>query len=89
MDVLNLLESFGIPLTIALALGYSLSWLIKWLLISFNKTITTEFNELKDIVVKLIDANTLLRDKVRETRSDISTLIEFLKNGRSKKKDHH
>lgn len=78
MEVLELIEKFGLPLVACGVLLWGFNRVFSYVMNDLVK----EIDHLKDIIIKLIDSNTQLKNKVMDTRSDISTVIEFLKNGK-------
>jgi hypothetical protein len=86
MDVLQVIETLGVPIAVSLGLGYALMYLIKFL----TKDIKSDIKNLYDITVKLIDASRQSRDDARKTLTATKTMKEiFIKifNGINKRKD--
>ena len=53
MDILQVIETLGVPIAVSVGLGYALMYLIKFL----TKDIKADIKNLYDITVKLIDSS--------------------------------
>ena len=53
MDIIGIIETIGIPVSVALGLGYALMYLIKFL----TRDVQEDIKNLHDITIKLIDSN--------------------------------
>ena len=53
MDIIGIIETLGIPVAVAIGLGYALMYLIKFI----TKDVKADIKNLYDITVKLIDSN--------------------------------
>ena len=82
MDVIGIIETLGIPVAVAIGLGYALMYLIRFL----TRDVTANLKNLYDIVVKLIDSNRESKDEVKKTMTGINVIkdimIKLFKNGR-------
>jgi len=70
MDVIGIIETLGIPVAVALGLGYALMYLIKFI----TKDVTADMKNLYDITVKLIDSNRQAKDEVKKTMTAVQTI---------------
>ena len=66
MDIIGVIETLGVPVAVALGLGYALMYLIKFL----TKDVQGDIKDLHDITVKLIDSN---RESKDETKKNINS----------------
>ena len=74
MDVIGIIETLGIPVAVALGLGYALMYLIRFL----TKDVTANLKNLYDIVVKLIDSNREAKDEVKKTMTGINVIKDIM-----------
>ena len=74
MDVFGIIETLGIPVAVALGLGYALMYLIKFI----TKDVTTDIKNLYNITVKLIDSNREAKDEVKKTMPAISVIKDII-----------
>tara|TARA_Y100001938_G_C8000718_1_gene384540 strand:+ start:733 stop:990 length:258 start_codon:yes stop_codon:yes gene_type:complete len=84
MDILQVIETLGIPVAVSVGLGYALMYLIKFL----TKDVQSDIKDLHDITVKLIDKSNQARDDSKKTMTAVNTIKDiFLKitNGFGKK----
>ena len=84
MDIIGIIETIGIPVSVALGLGYALMYLIKFL----TKDVKTDIKNLYDITVKLIDSNRQSKDETKKTMTAVNTIkdiiIKLFKQGEKK-----
>ena len=82
MDIIGIIETVGIPVAVAIGLGYALMYLIKFI----TKDVTADIKNLYNIVVKLIDSNREAKDESKKTLTAVNTIkdmfIKLFKNGR-------
>ena len=85
MDILQVIETLGIPIAVSVGLGYALMYLIKFL----TKDIKADIKNLYDITVKLIDSSRQSRDETKKTMTAMNTIKDIvikLFNGFGRKK---
>ena len=85
MDILQVIETLGIPIAVSVWLGYALMYLIKFL----TKDIKADIKNLYDITVKLIDSSRQSRDETKKTMTAMNTIKDIvikLFNGFGRKK---
>ena len=84
MDIIGIIETVGIPVAVAIGLGYALMYLIKFI----TKDVTANIKNLYDIVVKLIDSNRESKDEVKKTMTAVGVIkdiiIKLFKKGEHK-----
>jgi|TARA_Y100001963_G_scaffold132370_1_gene190784 hypothetical protein len=86
MDILQVIETLGVPIAVSVGLGYALMYLIKFI----TKDIKADIKNLYEITVKLIDSNRQAKDETKKTMTAVNTIKDlFLKlfNGIGKRKD--
>ena len=84
MDIVGIIETIGIPVSVALGLCYALMYLIKFL----TRDVQEDIKSLHDITVKLIDSNREAKDEVKKTMTAVSVIkdiiIKLFKQGENK-----
>ena len=86
MDILQIIETLGVPIAVSVGLGYALMYLIKFL----TRDIKSDIKNLYDITVKLIDSNRQSKDETKKTMTAVNTIKDiFIKifNGFGSRKD--
>ena len=86
MDILQVIETLGVPIAVSVRLGYALMYLIKFI----TKDIKSDIRNLYEITVKLIDSNKDTRDDAKKTMTSVNTIKDlFIKifNGFFSRKD--
>ena len=82
MDIVGIIETIGIPVSVALGLGYALMYLIKFL----TRDVQEDIKDLHDITVKLIDSNREAKDEVKKTMTGVNVIkdiiIKLFRNGK-------
>jgi hypothetical protein len=74
MDVLQIIETLGVPIAVSVGLGYALMYLIRFL----TKDIKSDIKNLYDITVKLIDSNREAKDEVKKTMTAVNTIKDMV-----------
>ena len=81
MDIIGIIETVGIPVAVALGLGYALMYLIKFI----TRDVKADIKNLYDITVKLIDSNRQSKDETKKTMTAVNTckdiVIQLFKQG--------
>ena len=81
MDIIGIIETLGIPVAVAIGLGYALMFLIKFV----TKDVKSDIKNLYDITVKLIDSNRQAKDETKKTMTAVNTIkdvvIKLFKKG--------
>ena len=83
MDVIGIIETLGIPVAVAIGLGYALMYLIKFI----TKDVTADIKNLYNITVKLIDSNREAKDEVKKTMTAVSVIKDIIIKLFKKEKD--
>ena len=74
MDIIGIIETIGIPVSVALGLGYALMYLIKFL----TKDVKSDIKNLYDITVKLIDSNRQSKDETKKTMTAVNVIKDIV-----------
>ena len=84
MDIIGIIETLGIPVAVAIGLGYALMYLIKFI----TKDVKADIKNLYEITVKLIDSNRQAKDETKKTMTAVNVIkdivIKLFKKGESK-----
>ena len=74
MDVVAIIETLGIPIAVAIGLGYALMYLIKFL----TKDVKSDIKNLYEITVKLIDSNRKSKDETKKTMTAVNVIKDIV-----------
>jgi hypothetical protein len=74
VDIFNVIETLGIPVAVALGLGYALMYLIRFV----TKDVSGDLKRLYDIIVKLIDSNREAKDETKKTMTAVNTIKDVV-----------
>ena len=74
MDIIGIIETVGIPVAVALGLGYAVMYLIKFL----TKDVKDDIKNLYDIPVKLIDSNRKSKDETKKTMTAVNVIKDIV-----------
>ena len=84
MDIVGIIETIGIPVSVALGLGYALMYLIRFL----TRDVQEDIKNLHDITIKLIDSNRESKDETKKTMTAVNVIkdiiIKLFKQGENK-----
>ena len=84
MDIFAIIETLGIPVAVAIGLGYALMYLIKFI----TKDVKSDIKNLYEITVKLIDSNRQSKDETKKTMTAVNVIkdivIKLFKQGENK-----
>ena len=87
MDWIQIVQDLGIPVTLAGAMFWGCVYLIKYITKTHSETFITRIDELRGILIKLIDQQKLMQMNLVSLESNIKTLVEFLIEERDKEKE--
>ena len=74
MDIFAIIETLGIPVAVAIGLGYALMYLIKFL----TRDIKADIKNLYEITVKLIDSNRKSKDETKKTMTAVNVIKDIV-----------
>ena len=74
MDIISIIETVGIPVAVALGLGYALMYLIKFI----TRDVKADIKNLYDITVKLIDSNRQSKDETKKTMTAVNVIKDII-----------
>ena len=78
MDWLQLLEQYGIPIVVAIAVGFFIWKQNKYIQDDLSKDIHQKFNRLEGILVKLIDQQKKMQIEQKGLDRSYKTLVEII-----------
>ena len=78
MDLLSILDSYGIPLAVAVAFGYFIWKQNSFIQHTLMEELEESFNRLEGIVVKLIDAQKTSLMEQKEIKASYHAIVEIL-----------
>jgi hypothetical protein len=73
-----MISDLGVPVAFSIALFYSVTFLIKWITGSLEALILSRFDEVRLIVIKLIDKQKEMEIKLSEWSSNTETLVKYI-----------
>ena len=76
MDIVQLIETLGIPVAVACVLGYGCLYLMKFITGRLMDRLDEQFKELKDITVTLINVQKEFTNKLIETNTETNTYLK-------------
>tara|TARA_Y100000310_G_scaffold340766_1_gene437682 strand:+ start:2325 stop:2606 length:282 start_codon:yes stop_codon:yes gene_type:complete len=71
MDIINIIETLGIPVAVALVLGYGCIYLMKFITGKLLERLDEQFKRLENIMIKLIDSNNKERQSTLKHSTEI------------------
>ena len=74
MDIFAIIETLGIPVAVAIGLGYALMYLIKFI----TKEVKADIKNLYEITVKLIDSNRQSKDETKKTMTAVNVIKDII-----------
>ena len=74
MDIIGIIETVGIPVAVAIGLGYALMYLIKFI----TKDVKADIKNLYEITVKLIDSNRQAKDETKKTMTAVNVIKDII-----------
>ena len=78
MDILSILDSYGIPLAVAVAFGYFIWKQNSFIQHTLMEELEESFNRLEGIVVKLIDALKTVQMEQKDIKASYHAIVEIL-----------
>ena len=74
MDIVGIIETVGIPVAVAIGLGYALMYLIKFI----TKDVKADIKNLYEITVKLIDSNRQAKDETKKSMTAVNVIKDII-----------
>lgn len=78
MDILGVLERFGIPVAVAMAFGFFIWKQNQYIQNDLTKDIHQKFNRLEGIIIKLIDQQKKMQIELRGVKAQYDALVKII-----------
>ena len=78
MDFLNVLETFGVPIAVAVSFGFFIWKQNKYIQDDLSKDLHQKFNRLEGILVKLIDQQKRMQVEQKGLERSYKALVEII-----------
>ena len=78
MEMFDLLERFGLPVMMVIALGYYAKQQTNWIQNELQKELRESFERLEGIVIKLIDAQKQMQLNQEDIKASYHAIVEIL-----------
>ena len=78
MNPIEILEKFGIPITVAVAFGYFIWKQNKYIQDDLTKDIHQKFNRLEGIIIKLIDQQKKIQIELKGIVKSYQSLVDII-----------
>ena len=78
MEVFELIERFGLPVMMVVALGFYAKQQTNWIQNELQKELRESFERLEGIVIKLIDAQKQSLMETKEIKASYHAIVEIL-----------
>ena len=80
MDILAIVETFGIPVAVAMAFGYFIWKQNKYIQDDLTKDLNQQFQRLESIIIQLINQQKKMQLEVKEMKSSYDALVKIITN---------
>ncbi len=74
MDILQVVETLGVPIAVSVGLAYALMYLIKFI----TRDVKADIKNLYEITVKLIDSNRQAKDETKKTMTAMNVIKDIM-----------
>mgnify|MGYP003138919734 CR=1 FL=1 len=78
MEMFDLLERFGLPVMMVVALGFYAKQQTNWIQNELQKELRESFERLEGIVIKLIDAQKGMQLEQKDIKASYHAIVEIL-----------
>ena len=78
MDLLTILETFGVPVAVSVAFGFFIWKQNKFIQDELQKELRESFARVEGIIIKLIDAQKTMQMNQREIMASYRAIVEIL-----------
>lgn len=87
MDVQSLVSDLGVPIATSLAMMWGCFYLIKYITGQLTTLLLSKFDELREIIIALINKQKEMEIKLSEWSSNTDTLVKFFQEEKEREKD--
>ena len=74
MDILQIVETLGVPIAVSVGLGYALMYLIRFI----TRDVKADIKNLYETTVKLIDSNRQAKDETKKTMTAMNVIKDIM-----------
>ena len=78
MDLINIIETLGIPVAVAFVLGYGYLFLMKFITGKLTDDLTQKHDRLEKMQIGLIDSNNKFRQAIIKNNTEVTTQLVTL-----------
>ena len=78
MDFVNILETFGVPVTMSIAFGFFIWKQNKWIQDTLMQELEESQNRTESILIKLIDAQKTMQLEQKDIKASYHAIVEIL-----------
>ena len=78
MDILSILETFGVPIAVAISFGFFIWKQNKYIQDDLSKDLHQKFNRLEGILIKLIDQQKKMQVEQKGLERSYKALVEII-----------
>jgi len=80
MQILDVIERFGIPVAVTMAFGYFIWVQNKWIRVNLMEELDESHDRLENILIKLIDASKQHSIELRGLKASYAALVTIIKS---------
>ena len=85
MDIMAIIETFGVPVAVAIAFGYFIWKQNKYIQDDLTKDLNQQFQRLEGIIIQLINQQKKMQLEVKGMKSSYDALVKIITNLLNKK----
>ena len=78
MDILGVIETFGVPVAMSIAFGFFIWKQNNWIQNELQKELRESFDRLEHIIIKLIDQQKQVQLEFKEIKASYRAIVEIL-----------
>ena len=78
MDILQIMEQFGIPVAVAMAFGFFIWRQNKFIQNTLMQELDQDFKRLEGIIIKLIDQQKLMQMEIKRMKGSYNAIIDIM-----------
>ena len=78
MDILGVIETFGVPVSMSIAFGFFIWKQNNWIQNELQKELRESFDRLEHIIIKLIDQQKQVQLEFKEIKASYRAIVEIL-----------
>ena len=78
MDILQIMEQFGIPVAVAMAFGFFIWRQNKFIQNTLMQELDQDFKRLEGIIIKLIDQQKMMQMEIKRMKGSYDAIIDIM-----------